>query len=180
MIGLSRLFLRRRRQSVATIRTPHSPGHRQVVRFARPKASTVRSVRLWTCRLVHAQGALAQLVARFHGMEEVRGSSPLSSTTIPPWSEATSTSHVARLVRSFVVLLTKLLTNSPCSSGNSASMATAPRVRPAEALSRYTSSVTRVLAWPTRWAMSSIGIPELDSSDTKLWRSSRGVQAVGS
>jgi hypothetical protein len=30
--------------------------------------------------LVHAQGALAQLVARFHGMEEVRGSSPLSST----------------------------------------------------------------------------------------------------
>ena len=25
-------------------------------------------------------GALAQLVARFHGMEEVRGSSPLSST----------------------------------------------------------------------------------------------------
>jgi hypothetical protein len=80
MIGLSRLFLRRRRQSVATIRTPHSPGHRQVVRFARPKASTVRSVRLWTLRLVHAQGALAQLVARFHGMEEVRGSSPLSST----------------------------------------------------------------------------------------------------
>jgi hypothetical protein len=28
----------------------------------------------------HARGALAQLVARFHGMEEVRGSSPLSST----------------------------------------------------------------------------------------------------
>ena len=27
-----------------------------------------------------SQGALAQLVARFHGMEEVRGSSPLSST----------------------------------------------------------------------------------------------------
>jgi hypothetical protein len=33
-------------------------------------------------RLVHAQGALAQLVARFHGMEEVRGSSPLSSTLV--------------------------------------------------------------------------------------------------
>jgi hypothetical protein len=31
----------------------------------------------------HAQGALAQLVARFHGMEEVRGSSPLSSTIEP-------------------------------------------------------------------------------------------------
>ena len=27
-----------------------------------------------------SRGALAQLVARFHGMEEVRGSSPLSST----------------------------------------------------------------------------------------------------
>ena len=27
-----------------------------------------------------SRGALAQLVARFHGMEEVRGSNPLSST----------------------------------------------------------------------------------------------------
>jgi hypothetical protein len=36
----------------------------------------------------HAQGALAQLVARFHGMEEVRGSSPLSSTHYFPWSGA--------------------------------------------------------------------------------------------
>src|SRR5215218_11075766 len=34
------------------------------------------------------QGALAQLVARFHGMEEVRGSSPLSSTHYFPWSGA--------------------------------------------------------------------------------------------
>src|SRR5215212_4680438 len=34
------------------------------------------------------QGALAQLVARFHGMEEVRGSSPLSSTHYFPWSSA--------------------------------------------------------------------------------------------
>ena len=31
-----------------------------------------------------SQGALAQLVARFHGMEEVRGSSPLSSTIQVP------------------------------------------------------------------------------------------------
>jgi hypothetical protein len=30
-----------------------------------------------------SEGALAQLVARFHGMEEVRGSSPLSSTIKP-------------------------------------------------------------------------------------------------
>jgi hypothetical protein len=34
------------------------------------------------------RGALAQLVARFHGMEEVRGSSPLSSTHYFPWSSA--------------------------------------------------------------------------------------------
>jgi hypothetical protein len=34
------------------------------------------------------QGALAQLVARFHGMEEVRGSSPLSSTYYFLWSGA--------------------------------------------------------------------------------------------
>ena len=30
---------------------------------------------------VPSQGAIAQLVERFHGMEEVRGSIPLSSTT---------------------------------------------------------------------------------------------------
>ena len=40
--------------------------------------------------------------------------------------------------------------------------------------------VTRVLAWPTRWAMSSIGMPQLDSSETKLCRSSLGVQDIGS
>ena len=39
-----------------------------------------------TGRLVHSQGALAQLVARFHGMEEVRGSSPLSSTNYFQWT----------------------------------------------------------------------------------------------
>ena len=32
----------------------------------------------------HPRGALAQLVARFHGMEEVRGSNPLSSTSKRP------------------------------------------------------------------------------------------------
>ena len=30
------------------------------------------------------RGAMAQLVARFHGMEEVRGSNPLSSTPTEP------------------------------------------------------------------------------------------------
>jgi hypothetical protein len=64
----------------------------------------------------------------------------------------------------------------PSSSGKRASMATAPRVSTGRSSLRYTSSVSRVLVWPTRWAMSSIGIPELDSSDTKLCRSSLGVQ----
>jgi len=67
----------------------------------------------------------------------------------------------------------------PSSSGNSTSIATAPRVNTRRSSLRYTSSVTRVLAWPTRWAISSIGIPELDSSDTKLCRSSLRVQAIG-
>jgi hypothetical protein len=37
-----------------------------------------------SARLSQSQerGALAQLVARFHGMEEVRGSNPLSSTAV--------------------------------------------------------------------------------------------------
>jgi hypothetical protein len=35
---------------------------------------------------------------------------------------------------------------------------------------RYTLSVTRVLAWPTRSEMSSIASPVLDSSETKLCR----------
>ena len=35
-----------------------------------------------------SRGALAQLVARFHGMEEVRGSNPLSSTHYFPWSHS--------------------------------------------------------------------------------------------
>jgi hypothetical protein len=44
------------------------------------RASNVGSVRPVGGIADQAQGALAQLVARFHGMEEVRGSSPLSST----------------------------------------------------------------------------------------------------
>jgi hypothetical protein len=53
-------------------------------RASRPTSSAVapecRIGQVVAGRSVHAQGALAQLVARFHGMEEVRGSSPLSST----------------------------------------------------------------------------------------------------
>jgi hypothetical protein len=45
----------------------------------------------------HARGALAQLVARFHGMEEVRGSSPLSSTHNFPWSGAKRISVISAL-----------------------------------------------------------------------------------
>ena len=66
------------------------------------------------------------------------------------------------------------------SSGKRASIAIAPRVSTGRSSLRYTSSVTRVLAWPTKGAMSSMGIPELDSSETKLCRSSLGVHDIGS
>jgi hypothetical protein len=61
-------------------------------------------------RPVHARGALAQLVARFHGMEEVRGSSPLSSTIKP----LVGPPFIVVLVAFWLVglaLLTNLLTN---------------------------------------------------------------------
>ena len=44
-----------------------------------------------------SQGALAQLVARFHGMEEVRGSSPLSSTHYFSWSGQTPIGVISAL-----------------------------------------------------------------------------------
>jgi hypothetical protein len=48
----------------------------------RAAASNVGSVSLVDGSPAHNYGALAQLVARFHGMEEVRGSNPLSSTIV--------------------------------------------------------------------------------------------------
>ena len=63
-------------------------------------------------RLVHAQGALAQLVARFHGMEEVRGSSPLSSTIQAP-GQADFRHHARPSGLWAWLLLTNLLTNAP-------------------------------------------------------------------
>lgn len=58
-----------------------------------------------------------------------------------------------------------------------ASIAFAPRLNTGRNSLRYTFSVVRVLVCPTKCAMSSIGIPALDSSETKLCRSSRGVHA---
>jgi hypothetical protein len=60
------------------------------------------------------------------------------------------------------------------------SIAFAPRLSTGRNSLRYTFSVVRVLACPTRCAMSSIGIPALDSSETKLCRSSRGVHSSAS
>ena len=60
------------------------------VRSVRERVRPVRERRLLTviCQasgesviLRSPLGAMAQLVARFHGMEEVRGSNPLSSTS---------------------------------------------------------------------------------------------------
>jgi len=42
---------------------------------------------------------------------------------------------------------------------------------------RHTVSVTVVVWWPTSRAMFSSGTPSSDSSETKLWRSSRGVHS---
>ena len=63
-----------------------------------------------------------------------------------------------------------------CASKRS-SIALAPRRSTGRSSLRYTFSVVRVFAWPTRCAMSSIGMPALDSSETKLCRSSRGVHS---
>ena len=41
----------------------------------------------------------------------------------------------------------------------------------------YTTSVVRVLEWPTASAFCTMGTPESDRSETKVWRSSRGVQS---
>jgi hypothetical protein len=56
------------------------------------------------------EGALAQLVARFHGMEEVRGSSPLSST-FRPLVTPSSSSYARSSGWSAWLLLTNLLTD---------------------------------------------------------------------
>ena len=59
---------------------------------------------------VRVRGALAQLVARFHGMEEVRGSSPLSST-IEPLVRPPFVIVVEAFWLVGLALLTNLLTN---------------------------------------------------------------------
>jgi hypothetical protein len=57
------------------------------------------------------------------------------------------------------------------------SIAFAPRLSTGRNSLRYTFCVVRVFAWPTRCAMSLIGMPALDGSETKLCRSSRGVHS---
>jgi hypothetical protein len=58
-------------------------------------------------------------------------------------------------------------------------MARAPRVITGRNSFRYTRSMTLVLPWPTKCAISSMVIPELESKDTKLCRNSRGVNSLG-
>jgi hypothetical protein len=58
-------------------------------------------------------------------------------------------------------------------------MAAAPRVMTGRSSFRYTRSVTLVLPWPTKCAISSMLTPELDSKDTKLCRNSRGAHSLG-
>ena len=111
-------------------------------------------------------------------MEEVRGSSPLSSTHYFSWSGF----NRLGVILGFCLVLT----GRGGQNGGLAGLAVGiedviHRFRAASYTGRnslrYTFSVVRVLAWPTRCAMSSIGIPALDSSETKLCRNSRGVHS---
>ena len=113
--------------------------------------------------------------------EEVTGSNPVSPTSITPGQSQIPGSQDRSRRGSRDGCLPNCLPKSPAShAGKRASIALAPRVSTGRSSLRYTSSVTRLLAWPTRWEMSSILIPVLDSNDTKLCRSSRGVHACAS
>jgi hypothetical protein len=50
-------------------------------------------------RAASASGAIAQLVERLNGIQEVSGSTPLSSTMKPPRETAGASSHLRRMVR---------------------------------------------------------------------------------
>jgi len=59
---------------------------------------------------------------------------------------------------------------------NLRSIASAPDRSTGRSSCRYTVSVVRLELWPTRCAISSTLMPPSDISETKVWRSSRGVQ----
>jgi hypothetical protein len=63
---------------------------------------------------------------------------------------------------------------------NSLSIAVVPSSMTGLSWCRQTSFVTAVPLWPTRREMSSILTPLSESSDAKLFRSSRGVQSAAS
>jgi hypothetical protein len=75
---------------------------------------------LRTGHSVRLRGALAQLVARFHGMEEVRGSSPLSSTieplVRPPFVIVVEALWLVGLTSAYQSAYQRALTNVPPSS----------------------------------------------------------------
>lgn len=64
--------------------------------------------------------------------------------------------------------------------GETAAIVTAPFCMTDRICFRYTASVTAVLLWPTSLEISSRRRPLSESSETKLWRNSRGVHSSAS
>jgi hypothetical protein len=109
--------------------------------------------------------------------EEVTGSNPVSPTKKALVSEPFCDLARACALGS-VDLSAKLSAYRLASPSKSSLMARAPRVMTGRSSFRYTRSVTLVLPWPTKCAISSMVTPELDSKDTKLCRNSRGVHSL--
>ena len=101
--------------------------------------------------------------------EEVTGSNPASPTSITPGQSQVPGSQTVPGRGSRDGCLPNCLPKPPASQEG------VHRARAALSTGRTSFSVRRLLAWPTRWEMSSIPIPVVDGNDTKLCRSSCGV-----
>jgi hypothetical protein len=92
------------------------------------------------------------------GMEEVRGSSPLSSTNYFPWSGP----NRIGVISAVCLVLSECGGQfggslASCCALKMSSIALAPRLSTGRNSLRYTFSVVRVFAGPTRCAVSSMG-----------------------
>ena len=66
----------------------------------------------------------------------------------------------------------------PFTSPNIESITVAAEVISSAIWWRYTALVTVELTWPTASAICSMSTPESDSTETNVWRCSRGVQPL--
>ena len=123
-------------------------------------------------------GRLAQRerasLTRKRSLVQIQYRPPSNSPSQPPVFD------LARAFGAWIVdLSAKLSAYRLASPSKSSLMARAPRVMTGRSSFRYTRSVTLVLPWPTKCAISSMVTPELDRKDTKLCRNSRGVHSFG-